>query len=135
MGKGFRESKVWQMAKVLAVQVYAFTNSASLSRDSWLRDQMRRAAVSVASNIAGGDERDTNRDSVRFLYLAKGSLAEVMTQIIIAQEIGYLTQAECDDAISRCDTLGTMLGTLITARTPESGNQEPANPRPLADPP
>jgi len=120
MGRGFRELKVWQLAKDLAVRVYSLTNSGPFARDFGLRDQMRRAAVSVASNIAEGDERDTNRDAVRFLYIAKGSLAEITTQIIIAQEIGYLTQAECDDAMTRCENLGKMLGALIKSRMPHN---------------
>jgi four helix bundle protein len=128
MGRGFRELKVWQMAKDLAVRVYSMTNSGSFSRDFGLRDQMRRAAVSVASNIAEGDERDTNRDAIRFLYIAKGSLAEITTQVIIAQEIGYLTQAECDDALTRCDTLGKMLGSLIKSRKPQTPNSPTSNP-------
>ena len=60
MAKGFREQQVWQKAKALVVQIYRITDTGGLSRDFGLRDQIRRAAVSVASNIAEGDERDTN---------------------------------------------------------------------------
>jgi len=67
MAKGFREQQVWQKAKALVVQIYRITDTGGLSRDFGLRDQIRRAAVSVASNIAEGDERDTNKDKVRFL--------------------------------------------------------------------
>ena len=117
MGKGFRELKVWQMAKDLAVQIYSLTNAGAFSKDFGLRDQIRRAAVSVASNIAEGDERDTNKDAVRFLYMAKGSLAEVLTQTIIAKEIGYLQESDYKPIMGECEAIGKMLGSLIKART------------------
>jgi four helix bundle protein len=92
MGKqGFKKLQVWQRSKDLAVRVYKLTNSGAFSKDFGLRDQIRCAAISVASNIAKGDERNTNKESIHFLHMAKGSLAEVVTQIIIAREIGYLS--------------------------------------------
>jgi four helix bundle protein len=117
MGKGFRELKVWQHAKGLAVQIYTITNGGIFSKDFGLRDQIRRAAVSVASNIAEGDERDTNKDAVRFLYTAKGSLAEVLTQTIIANEIGYLQEGDYKRIVDDCEVIGKMLGSLIKARS------------------
>ena len=113
---GFRELKVWQRAKDLAVMIYKITDSGSFCRDFGLRDQIRRAAVSVPSNIAEGDERDTNKDAVRFLYIAKGSLAEVITQTIIAHEIGYLHETDRNHIEQECEALGKMLGSLIKAR-------------------
>lgn len=105
------------MAKDLAVQIYSLTNAGAFSKDFGLRDQIRRAAVSVASNIAEGDERDTNKDAVRFLYMAKGSLAEVLTQTIIAKEIGYLQESDYKPIMDECEAIGKMLGSLIKART------------------
>ena len=70
----------------------------------------------MASNIAEGDERDTNKDSVRFLYMAKGSLAEIMTQTIIAKDIGYLNDAEFNHILNECEMIGKMLGKLIKVR-------------------
>ena len=61
-------------------------------KDFGLRDQARRSAVSVPSNIAEGDERDTDKDSVRFFFIAKGSLAELRTQMEIAYRIGYIDE-------------------------------------------
>ena len=113
---GFRALNVWQRAKDLAVLIYRVTETGSFARDFGLKDQIRRAAVSVPSNIAEGDERDTNKDSVRFLYIAKGSLAEVVTQAIIACEIGYLNEADRTCIEQECEALGRMLGSLIKAR-------------------
>lgn len=66
---GFRTLKVWQKSKDLAVYLYKLTAESPFNRDFGLRDQIRRAAVSIPSNIAEGDERDTNKESVRFLYI------------------------------------------------------------------
>ncbi|MDP3073370.1 MAG: four helix bundle protein [Opitutaceae bacterium] len=118
MGKdGFRELRVWQLAKELAVAVYRSTEVGQIARDFGLRDQMRRAAVSVPSNIAEGDERDTNKDSVRFLYIAKGSLAELRTQLEIAREVGSLSAESCTSLEVKCAEVGRMLGALIKARS------------------
>ena len=114
--EGFRELRVWQAAKELAVLIYRSSESGPLARDFGLRDQLRRAAVSIPSNIAEGDERDTNRDSVRFLYIAKGSLAELRTQLEIARDIGVLSPTLHLDLESKCAEIGRMLGALIKAR-------------------
>lgn len=94
--KGFKDLLVWQMAKDLAVRVYRISESQDLKKDFGLCDQIRRSAVSIASNLAEGDERSTDRDSVRFFYMAKGSVAEVRTQIQIVCETGHLRKPEYD---------------------------------------
>ena len=114
--EGFRELRVWQAAKELAVEIYRLSAIGPLSKDFGLRDQMRRAAVSIPSNIAEGDERDTNRDSVRFLYIAKGSLAELRTQLEIAREVGFVSPEAHANIEQKCAELGRMLGALIKAR-------------------
>jgi len=115
--EGYRELRVWQRSKELAVTIYNLSSSGPLSRDFGLRDQIRRAAVSIPSNIAEGDERDTNKDSVRFLYIAKGSLAELRTQLEIARDIGSLSKADYDPIEATCAEIGRMLGSLIKARS------------------
>ena len=113
---GFRELTVWQKAKDLSVIVYKETERRAISRDYGLKDQIRRSAVSIASNIAEGDERDTNKDSVRFFYIAKGSLAELQTQVQIAHEIGYLRKQFFEEVEEDCTILGKMIGKLINKR-------------------
>ncbi|MDP2643882.1 MAG: four helix bundle protein [Desulfobacterales bacterium] len=113
----FKELSVWQQARDLSVEIYKVTHGNSFSRDFGLRDQMRRAAVSIASNIAEGDERGSNKDSVRFLYIAKGSLAELETQLDIANKIGYLDIALMECLNEKCVMIGKMLGSLIKARS------------------
>jgi four helix bundle protein len=109
MGEGgFRNLTVWQKSKDLAVYICKLTNKGFFNKDFGLRDQMRRAAVSIPSNIAEGDERDTNRDSVRFLYIAKGSLAELLTQLEICKEIGYVSNEEYSDISEEYNQIGKM---------------------------
>ncbi len=118
MGReGFRSLVVWQKSKDLAVEIYKLTSQGKFSRDLGLVDQMRRAAVSIPSNIAEGDERGTDRDAVRFFYIAKGSLAELSTQLEIASAIGYLTTSEWQVYNAMCTEVGRMLGSLIKARS------------------
>jgi four helix bundle protein len=113
----FQKLRVWQLAKDLAVRIYKIIKSTPLSKDFGLRDQIQRAAVSVPSNIAEGDESGTNKNSIRYFYTAKGSIAELQTQIIIAHEIGYLDLALKNDLISECDRISIMLNKIIKARS------------------
>jgi four helix bundle protein len=113
---GFKDLIVWQQGKSLAVEIYRLTSSEKFRFDHGLRDQMRRAAVSIPSNIAEGDERDTDKEAVRFFYIAKGSTAELNTQLIIAQEVGYIDGESFSRIEEICKHIASMLGCLIKAR-------------------
>jgi four helix bundle protein len=119
MGTGFKNLKVWTEAKRLAVSIYRLSAAGPLARDFSLRDQVPRAAISVPSNIAEGDERDTDKDAVRFSYMAKGSLAEVRTQLEIAAEVGLMATSDFASLEADCIAIGKMLGALIKARSPK----------------
>jgi four helix bundle protein len=114
--KGYKDLVVWQKGKNLAILVYRTTREGDLNRDLGLRDQLRRSAVSIASNIAEGDERDSDKEAVRFFYVAKGSLAELRTQIEISYEIGYLRKEDYEIIDGECVSLAKMIGSLIKAR-------------------
>ena len=114
---GFRDLKVWQRSKELAVLIYRLTQKGPFARDYGFRDQIRRAAVSVPSNIAEGDERGSNKDAIRFFYFSKGSLAEIQTQLEIAYEIDYIDKKSLEDLEQKCQVIGKMLGSLIKARS------------------
>jgi four helix bundle protein len=117
MGKqGYKDLRVWELAVNLAVEVYAMTEEGKISNDFGLKDQLRRSAVSISSNIAEGDERDTDKDSVRSFYIAKGSLAELRTQLLIAQRIKYISPQKYLEIDQVCQDVGKMLGSLIKAR-------------------
>ncbi len=114
---GFRNLKVWQRSKDLAVRIYSVTGDGKFEKDFGLRDQLRRASVSIPSNIAEGDERNTDREAVRHLYIAKGSAAELLTQLIIAHEIRYLDTNLFKDLEDDCLAISSMLSKLIASRS------------------
>jgi four helix bundle protein len=112
----FKELRVWQLAKDLAVRIYRLTQTQSFSKDYGLKDQIQRSAVSIPSNIAEGDNLDTDKQSTRHFYIARGSTAELRTQLIISAEIGYITSEEFELFDSDCDKISAMLTTLIKHR-------------------
>jgi four helix bundle protein len=120
----FQELKVWQRAKDLAVFIYKMTNDGHFAKDYGLRDQIRRAAVSIPSNIAEGDELGTNKQAINFFHTAKGSTAEVQTQAIVAREIGYIDEKIYDQITEDCSAISAMITRLIQARK-NSPNRKP----------
>ena len=90
----FEEIEAWQAARELANLVYDLSDKGAFAKDWALRDQIRRAAVSVMSNIAEGFEGQTNRSFIAYLYRAKGSAGEVRCQLYLAQDRGYVSKDE-----------------------------------------
>lgn len=86
----FEDIEAWQKARLLVKFVYDLSRAGEFSRDYILRGQIRRAAVSVMSNIAEGFERSGNKEFLRFLAMAKGSCGEVRSQLYVARDLGYL---------------------------------------------
>jgi four helix bundle protein len=113
----FKDLHVWQLAKELAVKIYKLTQNPTFLKDYGLKDQIQRAAVSIPSNIAEGDNLDTDKQSVRHFYIARGSTAELRTQLIISMEIGYISSQEFEAFDSDCDQISAMLTTLIKHRS------------------
>lgn len=110
--RSFEELEVWKRVCKLAVSVYRVLRD---SREYGLRDQMNRAAVSVPSNIAEGAERNSHKEYIQFLHIAKGSLAELRTQLYIAEKSGILTDSETKPLVSETKELPSMLQGLITS--------------------
>jgi four helix bundle protein len=113
----FQKLRVWQIARELAIKIYKLTQNPQFKKDFGFKDQIQRSAVSIPSNIAEGDESGTDRLSVRYFYIAKGSIAELTTQLIIACEIGYIDLLAKDQLVDDCDKLSSMLSRLIKARS------------------
>lgn len=112
----FKNLFVWQKSKDLAVNIYKLTESGPFIKDFGLKDQMRRSAVSIPSNIAEGDNLDTDKQSTRHFYIARGSTAELRTQLIISFEIGYIPLEKYEELETECDKISGMLTTLIKHR-------------------
>jgi four helix bundle protein len=115
MGK-FENLRVWQKSKDLSVRIYKLTYESPFTKDYSLKDQIRRASVSVPGNIAEGDESGTNKLASRYFYSAKGSVAELITQIIIASEIGYISETTGNELVDECKGISAMLNNLIKIR-------------------
>jgi four helix bundle protein len=113
----FKDLKVWQQSKDLAADIYRLTDKGHFIKDFGLRDQMRRASVSIPSNIAEGDDLDTDKQSIRHFYIARGSIAELRTQLIISMEIEYITTEKYEEYEKRCDNICAMLTGLIKHRS------------------
>ena len=113
MGEGFRDLVVWQKAMELVQETYRIVKKLPKEETYALSDQMRRAAVSIPSNIAEGQVRNSTKEFVNFLSIARGSNAELYTQLMICVQLGYLTKEEISKALLMSEETGKMLKTLI----------------------
>lgn len=111
MIRDFRDLVVWQKAMLFAEHIYAVLPRFPVEERFGLCDQLRRAVVSIPSNTAEGRGRDSAKDFAHFLYLAKGSLNEVMTQLELAFRFGYLSEYERLNV--EAEEIGKMLSSLI----------------------
>jgi four helix bundle protein len=116
MERGYRSLTVWRRSRALAIEVYRATALGEFRKEWGLRDQIRRSALSVPSNIAEGAARGSDRDSSRFFLIARGSLAELATQADIACEVGLLDSSLGKAWQKECQELGAMLTRLVIAR-------------------
>jgi four helix bundle protein len=110
----FEDVKAWQEARVLVKEIYVVTGAGEFARDFGLKDQLRRSAVSVLSNIAEGFERGSDKEFVRFLYIAKGSCGEVRAQLYVVTDVGYLPEPESQRLIAQCQRISRLISGLIT---------------------
>ena len=110
--KRFEEIEVWKRGCRLAVDLYRLTEKGAFERDWGLRDQIRRAAVSIPSNIAEGYERDTDAEFNRFVMIAKGSCGELRTQLYIAEAIGHIEKQTVTKLIDECTEISKKLASL-----------------------
>lgn len=115
MPETFRNLIAWQRARALAKRVYVVSGSFPKEEAYGLTIQMRRAAVSIASNIAEGKGRGTKKDFGHFLMQARGSLYELETQIEIAADLNYLNEAQTTELLKECDETGRILNGLINS--------------------
>ncbi|MBI5660376.1 MAG: four helix bundle protein [Nitrosomonadales bacterium] len=107
--ESYRSLVVWQKAVDFVVLIYRLTGVFPKQELYGIAAQMQRAAVSIPSNIAEGKERQSDRDFARFIAIASGSLAEVETQLLVAQRLDYLNEADWRVATEQADEIGKML--------------------------
>ena len=110
--KTFEDLIVYQKGMKLSESIYKATSDGSFKKDWGLRDQLRRASVSIISNIAEGYERNSTPEYRRFLLIAKGSSGEVRAQLALARNLGYLSHEKADNLIESCIEVTRMLGGL-----------------------
>jgi len=106
---------VWQKSICLVKDIYSITQSFPKDEVFGLTSQMRRAAVSIPSNIAEGSGRNGQKEFVHFLYNSLGSVSELETHIIICKEIGLLPEVSSNELVSRCGEIVKMLSSLINS--------------------
>ena len=109
----FEDIRVWQTARLLTRRLYQITNRGAFARDFGLRDQIRRAAVSIMSNIAEGFESDGNGQFIRYLGYAKASAGEVRAQLYIALDVDYITEEEFDTLFDLADKCSRQLSNFV----------------------
>jgi four helix bundle protein len=119
MPKSFRDLKVWQLSMNLTVLIYALTSEFPKHEIYGLNSQMRRAAVSIASNLAEGSSRITKKDFCQFVVIARGSNFELQTQLMIASRLGYATVEKISEAESLCHEIARMLTGLSNFLDPK----------------
>jgi four helix bundle protein len=112
--KTFEDMEVWKEARRLTQRIYHLTKNEDFAKDFGLRDQIRRAAVSIMSNIAEGFERGGNQEFVQFLYVAKASCGEVRSQIYVALDQNYVANIEVGELTKSFKRLSSMISNLIT---------------------
>ncbi|HNX52849.1 MAG TPA: four helix bundle protein [Pontiellaceae bacterium] len=110
--QSFEDLEVWKLSLDLSVRLYERLGGC---KDFGFKDQICRAAVSVPSNIAEGIERNSKKETIHFLHIAKGSCAEVRTQLIIARRIGYIDYANAEKMTADAVSVSRMLHGLIKA--------------------
>ena len=108
----FEDFIAWQKARKLTGEIYKATNLPAFSRDFGLKDQIRRASVSIMSNIAEGFERGRPTEFHQFLSVAKGSCAELRSQLYVALDADYITQNHFDRLVADATETGQVIGGL-----------------------
>ena len=97
----FEDLEAWKISREVTKDIYKLSSSGLFSRDFGLRDQIRRASVSIMSNIAEGFERDGDKEFVQFLAIAKGSAGEVRSQLYVALDQEYVSEIEFDSVYQK----------------------------------
>jgi four helix bundle protein len=110
----FEDIVAWQKARELTKDIYELTSIDKFEKDFSLKDQIRRCSISIASNIAEGFERGGNKEFIHFLYIAKGSCAELRAQLYIASDLLYINDVEFNNAYNKAIEINKLLYGFIS---------------------
>ncbi|MDE7419793.1 MAG: four helix bundle protein [Muribaculaceae bacterium] len=111
----FKKLSVWQLSMDLACEIYKAIRVLPIEERFALSDQMRRAAISIPSNIAEGQRRNSDKEFIHFLSISRGSAAELQTQLILCNRLEYLKEEYIIEIISQLESIDRMLVGLITS--------------------
>lgn len=120
----FEDLPIWKLSLKITKEVYDLTAKEKFSKDYGLRDQIRRAIVSVSSNIVEGFEKNNNNEFVRFLKISKGSTGETRNQLHIALAVGYVSQNEFNKVNAELEDLAGQIGGFIVYLQRKKENKE-----------
>jgi len=109
----FEDLDIWKESINLTKEIYHITSEGQFNKDFSFKDQIRRAIISISSNIAEGFERNNNNELIRFLIISKGSIGEARSQFFIALEIGYISQEKFNDLNKKLKNLSKKIGGFI----------------------
>ena len=111
--KNFTDLLIWQKGHKLVLEIYKITNKFPKEERFGLADQLKRASVSITSNVAEGFGRDKMNDKAHFYTISLGSVYEVQNQLLIAKDVGYLAEVECEQLLIECTEISKMCSALI----------------------
>ncbi|MCK4678698.1 MAG: four helix bundle protein [Bacteroidales bacterium] len=109
----FEEIEAWKRARILSNEIYQITFLRNFSKDFGLKDQITRASGSVMDNIAEGFERGGNKEFIQFLFIAKGSIGEVRSQLYRAKDLKYISETQFREIYNLTVEIGKLVGGLI----------------------
>lgn len=110
---GYQQLVVWQKAIDLTEEIYKIVKCLPSSELYALSDQMRRAVVSIPSNIAEGQSRRSTKEFIQFLMIARGSVSELETQLVICMRLKFLTAEQIDYSMKLCSEIGKMINSIV----------------------
>lgn len=122
----FYDLQVWQLSMNLAEELYGFIRNLPREEQYVLSDQMRRAVISIPSNIAEGQKRANPKEFKRFLYYSRGSLGELMTQLNLCNRLGYLKDEELEEITNKCEMIDRKINNLINSLPEKLPNKHKA---------
>ncbi len=99
--KSYTDLDVWQKSRDLVITIYEMSKNLPREEQFGLIQQIRRSAISIPSNIAEGCGRETSKDTIRFLYIARGSLYELESQLYIASDLNYIEKSDLDNSLEK----------------------------------